>query len=170
MNPLQLLNAATMLFPFISWYKHRKKNKNKLLHKIIAIHIPVSAIYHLVSAFKPSITLQFLDFSLIHFTSLVIGNSICKKKSSRLLDITTQLATLPFHIKSCIDVFYRKENIKTRFCAIIINALPMFLVNKKIAIRATACGLLCYKTYTHRYGHPVFHVILMELYNVCYEM
>lgn len=173
MNIIQVFNSMSMVFPLMTWMKKRKKhNMSKtLLHKIIAIHIPISFVYHAFGAFnKNARVLQFVDFALIHLTSLLTSKSVCHKLKTPWLPLVFVAPTIPLHAIACLDVFKGADNIGLRFGTIVFNNSPVLVMSRPLGGKTLVVGAVCYKLYTHKYGHPIFHVVLMELYECCYEM
>lgn len=172
MNLIQIANSISMIFPLIAWWKNRKKYPKSIMNKLLIIHTPVSFIYHTVCAFRSNFRLlQFADYVLIHLTSLITGNHIVKN-CHPILRFITQTMTYPIHTKACLDVFFNYENINLRFFAIILNNIPLIWVYPFISFEIITNCVLSYKLYTFKSGayHPLFHALLLHLYNKCYEV
>lgn len=169
----QILNAATMIFPFLAWKKHRKLSNNRV-HKIMRIHIPISILYHIKEAFLNKNTillnlLKHLDIFFIHLSAIsgsidVIHNFFPRRKIFNNLIYLTSI----FHIHSFIYNI-KKDNGIYRSWVLIINSLPIIICKKynvkKIIVHATlACGLYYFDDILI-IGHSGFHIVLYNIYD-----
>lgn len=171
----QLLNAASMFFPLMAWWKHRKECRHVSLHKIMKWHIPISTTYHLCVAFglpNPLSSLLFhTDVLMIHITSLsgalsVIRHSLPHQQKQWLAFISS---TVPFHINALHRNLYKDQG-TYRFALMVINAVPILCCHKKQFMNlfthaSLAFVFLSIDAKHCRLGHSCFHITLYKIYD-----
>jgi len=169
---IQLLNAATMIFPFFSWRKNRFHSSN-IIYKIMIFHIPISTLFHLTSAFlnnKSRIVsiLQHSDVFLIHLSSVTGTISVIKKlfPCRKILVKFIWLSGI-LHIRSFIyNIKY--DNGNHRSFLLLINTIPV-IYKRKVSKKTVFHIILAYKLYHFNnvliIGHSCFHMILYNIYN-----
>lgn len=174
----QLLNAITMASPFYFWLKNRKKHRQKLMHKFLLLHIPISFGFHVVCSFGiKGIMCNFLklmDLSMIHIYSIVSAREIkltnkpiLQKKEKIFLENLGILLNVCCVLEICKG--YNHEHELFRIASIIVMGYSTLCYNQNL-LKITKLGLLsslCYLLDEHLYnlGHPLFHIMLGGLYN-----
>lgn len=170
---VQLLNAATMIFPFFAWRKHRDLSSN-IIHKIMKIHIPISALFHLSASFmnKNSRILylfQHTDILLIHISTIfgtisVIKNFFPRRKS--LIKLTWISGILHIH-SFIINIIY--DNGDYRSILLIVNTLPIIIYKRYKLRKIFIHTLIACKLYHFNdilvIGHSCFHIMLYNIYD-----
>lgn len=171
---IQLSNAFTMISPLITWLFHRKKSLG-LKHKatrLLLIHIPISFLYHLVSAFNTPVMIvrifKAADLSLIHIYTVklcnffVVKNNICKQ--SRLYKFSVFLNTV-----CIIRVCDGHEDTIMRMVGLYIcsyNALKNEPNRNDIALTGfVASSFFYFDDYLLNMGHSLFHLTLGLLHH-----
>lgn len=169
----QIANALTMISPLIVWFKHRNAQKEckelSCLKHMLIIHIPVSFMYHMVSAFNTGRCIRGLlkraDLSLIHIYALKACGAI---KRTQLSKASTMLNAY------CVTrVFQGYEDTKLRISSLYIcthDALRHIKVVDKakqrlIILGVTSSLLFYFDEDLKSMGHSMFHILLGFLHH-----
>lgn len=172
-NWFEVLNAVSMAFPFLAWWKHRKSNiSNRRVLGIVKVHAPIAMLYHACNSLlpKPPLTRLFkcLDLICIHLTSLASAKDIMGVRRPSKPPIMFYLS-IPFHaVTSALGCFYRDLPC-IRFSLIVCNNHPLLHIQKEQAVSRVLLGSACYSSFhiSDKYpiGHSIFHALLYPVYD-----
>jgi hypothetical protein len=181
----QIFNAITMISPFISWFKHRHNLRNTRTHNLLLIHLPLSTLYHLISAFKDGCKIQkillTLDIALIHAYSLSATNEISKclnitYNKSELNILRTSYCMNTFCIahvsihKNNNDINFNLTRITSLFLHSYVPLQKLNVINKLFGLGSISVLLYMFDNKLYNYGHSIFHIILGLLHNRIFEL
>lgn len=166
----ELANALSMLSPLVCWFRHRRRHAHTRLHKMMIVHIPISALYHLSCALprcKAGVAvvrrvLRIADLVLIHVFSLTAAedagtvpraakayNGLCIYRTVRGHDDT--LLRLGA-VSTCAYFGLRHYASKSRS--------EKKKVMQLCSTGTLACALYVLDAHLHHVGHSLFHVVL----------
>lgn len=166
----QLVNAITMVAPFFSWLKNRKQRG--AFKNLMQIHIPVSFVYHLCSAFPrfPLKVLYFMrsvDYLCIHLSGVFAAKDLQKRKKNPLSYIV-HVVILFKCVKDDVDLPFLKS------AAIVFENKDVFKLDYSKASQAAAVGTCATLLYINDgkmpFGHAMFHVSLYWLYECYFDL
>lgn len=176
---VELMNAISMLAPFISWMKHRRNKNPSKLHKYLPTQLVISSIYHTCSALfnRPMLirSLRALDIFSIHICSLMCcidGLSATKRKRvRRQARIFCLYSSIPFLAHDIIFnvVLKNKVVFVHRFALILQNNIQfLYLIPMKDNLLLITSGGTCAYFYNHTsrgLSHTYFHLSLYTLFD-----
>lgn len=175
----QLANAFSMISPFICWLCHRKKKNTQdvNIHKqkatrLLSLHIPISFIYHFLSAFNvPCFVRQLLkkaDLSMIHLYALKLSEYIQQKRKYIVNDNVKKLST-GINSLCIMRIMQGHEDTLMRLTGLYIcsyNTLKNEQNVHEIIIVGSISSLLFYfDDYLSNIGHSFFHMLLGLLHH-----
>lgn len=176
---VELLNAISMIAPFISWMKHRRNKNSSKLHKYIPTQLIISSIYHTCSAIfnRPTLirSLRALDIFSIHICSLMCCldglNATRQKCIRRPARILCLYSSIPFLAHDLIFnvVIKNKVIFVHRFALILQNNIQyLYLIPLKDNMVLITSGGTCAYFYNHTsrgLSHTYFHLSLYTLFD-----
>lgn len=189
MNLPQVLNALSMVSPFMVWLQRRNKCEDLLFHKLLIFHIPISFIYHFVQGVKDifSINKKFIiilkvaDCVMIHGYTIICNKSIATKKQMLFPQWENVVRSGAYLLNgSCIMKIVHEPKLlddiifsMVRVMSIGVLSCSSFRHTKNL-FRGSTYGLLCALLYIvdghlSNYGHVLFHVLLGGLHNTIYD-
>lgn len=184
----ELCNAITMLSPLAAWHRHRKKHKKKRMHKLLAVHIPISMMYHfccsapftMCKLFRPH--LRVLDLCCIHIYALVAAHDIKTHlkpelycESEDVIHVSRSI-TKALNLTCVLRIFYGHEDKIARILAIYLCTLDgLQNCTRSKKHRIMFCGSLSSCLYIfddvlYKCGHSVFHVLLGGIHTQSYTL
>jgi hypothetical protein len=188
----ELANAITMLSPFAAWQRHRKKHKQKRMHKLLGIHIPISMIYHVCCSAPLRICtfvrphLRVLDLCCIHIYAVVAAHDIKKHLRPDVLcncnsDTKKWIRVRPSIVKAlnvtCIwRIFRGHEDKFTRIVAIYLctsDGLQQCTRSAKkrvMLLGSLSSWLYTFDTSLYKCGHSLFHLLLGSIHTQLYTL
>lgn len=168
MKSIEIINAITMIFPFVSFIKHRRRMKrNRAFTKIVACHIPIAGAYHLSKSMNESglLTriLKFTDLALIHSTSFVL--SLCTSSWRRVRACLMIPINALLVYRATLDL----DNVGLRYMAMLYENAHLLNTPKRIGIMAM--NILFYQaSFKYDITHSLFHVALYSGYNEMFHV
>lgn len=189
MNLPQVLNALSMVSPFVVWFQKRSGYKHLFFHKLLIFHIPISFMYHFLQGVKDmfSINRKYIiifkvaDCALIHGYTIVCNKSIATQKQMMFPRWEVIIRSGAYMLNgSCIVKIVHEPRILddltfsiARVMAIGVLSCSSFRHTNKL-FRGSAYGLLCALLYMvdarlSNYGHGLFHLLLGGLHNTIYD-
>lgn len=176
---VELLNAISMIAPFISWMKHRRNKTPSKLHKYLPTQLIISSIYHTCSALfnRPRLiqSLRAIDIFSIHICSLMCcidGLQSTKiKKHRRPARILCLYSSIPFLVHDIIFNVVKKNKVVFvhRFALIIQNNIHfLYLVPWRDNLALITSGGTCayfYNNTSRGLSHTYFHLSLYTLFD-----
>jgi hypothetical protein len=180
---IELLNAVSMIAPFVAWLRNRKNKRNGTLHKFLPTQLIVSSSYHLCSAFliKPKLVraLRCLDIFSIHMCSLLCCidglRVINSKKRQKVVRITCLYSSLPLLVFDMIFNVILKNKVifGIRLALICQNNLYYIYVlpfkDNAILIMSSATSVYFYRNTNRGLSHTYFHLSLFTLFDEYFE-
>jgi hypothetical protein len=177
-NIIQLLNAATMIFPYVVWRKF-KKMKQDPLHRVMKYHVPIATCYHVCEAFfcLPALTrfLMHADIFCIHMSSLAGSLSVIRKCFNNKHSVVCQVtvASCALHTHAFIKNIGRDQS-RYRFILLVLNTMPVFILDRGMFLRMLKNGSLAFSFFMNDrslvVGHSCFHVMLYRVYDDYFTM
>jgi hypothetical protein len=176
----QILNALSLLSPVLFWIKHKKKLRDKLIHKFVIWHMPISFIYHFLQGLHCINNIchiaKTLDYVCIHTYGIIC--CLQKKTKSNKKIYLSILANSYCLNKIVVNHQSNKIDCAT-FTVVRLGALSLsgFCLACKTSMQhnAVAHGALCCCFYVldehlQCYGHCLFHVTLCALYDCIFNI
>lgn len=172
----QLLNALSLLSPLLVWRKHKKVMGKTLLHKFVAIHLPISFVYHALQGLccysRLSSIAKLLDYVCIHSYAV-----ICASKGRRSQQPAIALNTCCIvYIITCCDTIDNNDTFHVtcfRMSSLVMSGKSFLSLlphtYKKIRNETIFYGFACSSLFILddrllSYGHSLFHLLLGGLY------
>ncbi len=175
----QLLNAVSLLSPWLIWRKHRKEIGNAFIHRFVAMHLPVSFLYHALQGLRCQIRLtiiaKLLDYVCIHSYAIICS---FEGRSSQKLAIASNACCI-------LCIFTCHGSIETlQITCIRMGSLAMsgkcYLSSlphkhQKLRNEAMCYGLACSTRFILddqllSCGHSLFHLLLGGLYGCIFRI
>lgn len=177
----QIANAFTMVSPFIAWWRHRKVAEKQCLTRMLAVHIPISFLYHLVSGLNINGVIKGLlkrgDLALIHIYAMQACRAI-KRSHSHFTTRMPMLFVMPLNTYCIIRVCQGYEDTLLRMSSLYIcthdalryvKALPRSKT-RLILFGTSASVLFYFDDQLKGMGHSLFHIILGPLHHEVLEL
>jgi hypothetical protein len=170
----QVLNAVSLVSPLFFWLRHKKKIGNTLVHRFVALHLPISFLYHFLKGvcWNGCITniAKMLDYACIHSYAI-----ICCSRRKRLR------TTCIFGNVYCIhhSIFYNPYIDDPRFTFARLSVLAMSAHQLASAtskqrtafLQGTVCScFFVMDECMYSYGHCLFHLVLGGLYDSIFHI
>lgn len=173
-----------MMSPFYFWVKHKKKHCDKLMHKLLFFHIPISVCFHFSCSLGCNNVVRevfkLLDLSMIHLYSIVSATEIRIKRTTK----TRKMSVLHVQEVDCLQQLgiwlniycilkilkgYNHDNELLRVASIVIMGYSTLHCSNNLdsIVKLGAISSFCYLCDEHLFnlGHPLFHLILGCLHN-----
>lgn len=185
----ELCNAITMLSPLAAWHRHRKKHKKKRMHKLLAVHIPISMMYHFCCSAPFTICkllqphLRIIDLCCIHIYALVAAQDIktylkpelhCGRERYHIH--VHPSFTKALNMTCVLRIFYGHEDKIARIFAIYLCTLDgLKECTRCKKHRVLFCGSLSSCLYMfdeslYKCGHSLFHLLLGGIHTQLYKL
>jgi hypothetical protein len=166
----------SLLSPLLVWRKHKKVMGKTLLHKFVAIHLPISFVYHALQGlccYSRLLSIaKLLDYVCIHSYAMICASKgRCSRKPAMALNTCCVV-----YIVSCCDTIDKIDSFHITFFRMgslvmsgksFLSSLPH--THKKLRIKAICYGFACSSLFILddqllSCGHPLFHLLLGGLY------
>jgi len=189
MNLPQVLNALSMVSPFLVWLQRRRGYKHLFFHKLLILHIPISFMYHFLQGIKDMLSIsqkyiiifKVADCVLVHGYAITCNKCIATKKQMIFSQWETIIRGGAYMLNgSCIVNIVHEPKLlddvafsMIRVMAIGVLSCSSFRHTKK-RISGSGYGALCAllfiaDSYMLNYGHCLFHLLLGGLHNTIYD-
>jgi len=174
----QIFNSLSMIVPFFSWWRHRKTHSHNGLHKILRVHIPLSALYHLTAAFGFPISnlLRAIDIFFVHMQGIASGREIINLAKCRH---HKQIAYVVLGASTIIHYITYRKNMTddlsmSRYLLIMFNNSSLYSIRRDVFWKLMMYGAISYKLYFLDnkicVGHALFHCMLFFIYNAYFGL
>lgn len=172
----QVANAVSMVFPLLAVFKHHRVPS--ALRRMVPIHVPLSAAYHLSMAFPQTRRVARLthflfsaDILFIHVTSLAASYEYRKRRGHN----TAKTAALaPFHMLSIGMTVANKDQPIMRCTLVVIDHIHLIRrPNRGRLLRISSMAAFCFLVSYHSsfpITHSLFHALLYNMYDEHFKM
>lgn len=174
----QIANAFSMISPLIAWWSKRRHRAIdiKWLRRTLIIHIPISFLYHLTSAFHiQGLTRNILkscDLSLVHVYALQASCAIRNKLTEFSFKPHKPKVSMVVNIFCIMRVCKGHEDTRLRMSSLyicghdVVRHIGNHKHTPKLIVLGVSSSLLFYfDDSLKNMGHSMFHILLGLLHN-----
>jgi hypothetical protein len=173
----QLLNALSLLSPLLVWRKHKKTMGKTLLHKFVALHLPISFVYHALQGLccnsRLSSIAKLLDYVCIHSYAMICAS---KGRQNKKPAIALNACCIVYIVTCCNTIDNNNNTFHVTFFRMgslvmsgksYVSSLPhtyQKLRNQTIVYGFACSSLFILDEQLLCCGHSLFHLLLGGLY------